>query len=141
MYLWIKALHVIAIISWMAGLLYLPRLFVYHCSVGPGDQSETFKMMERRLLRIIMHPAMILAWIAGIFLIIKGNFHDQFWLHAKLMLVFILTCVHIYFSYLVRIFATDQNNHPQSFFRMINEIPTLLMIGIVILVIVKPFPD
>jgi putative membrane protein len=139
MYLWIKALHVIAIVAWMAGLLYLPRLFVYHSAVGPGAQADTFKIMERRLLNIITTPAMIVAWIAGITLIVTGNFHNQIWLHAKLSLVVILTGVHIYFWYLVRAFARDESAHSQRFFRMLNEIPTLLMIGIVVLVIVKPF--
>jgi putative membrane protein len=139
MYLWIKALHVIAIIAWMAGLLYLPRLFVYHCTVGPGAQADLFKVMERRLLNVITTPAMIAAWIAGIILIVTGNFQNQIWLHAKLSLVIILTGVHIYFWHLVKLFARDQRVHSQRFFRILNEIPTLLMIGIVVLVIVKPF--
>ena len=139
MYLWIKAIHVIAIISWMAGLLYLPRLFVYHSAVGPGPQSETFKTMERRLLWIIMTPAMALAWIAGLILIVEGNLLHQAWLHAKLALVLALTGIHFYFAHLTRLFARDKNPHSQRFYRMFNEAPTLLMIGIVILVIVKPF--
>jgi putative membrane protein len=139
MYLWIKALHVVAIIAWMAGLLYLPRLFVYHSTVGPGPQSETFKIMERRLLRIIMTPAMIAAWVAGLILIAHGNLLDQGWLHAKLAMVVALTGLHIYFAHLVRLFARDENPHSQRFYRFINEAPTLLMIGIVVLVVVKPF--
>jgi putative membrane protein len=139
MYLWVKALHVIAIIAWMAGLLYLPRLFVYHSSVGPGAQSEIFKVMERRLSKFIMTPAMVAAWVAGIILIVSGNFQHQIWLHVKISLVIVLTFLHLYFVYLVRIFAADGNRHPQRFFRMINEVPTLIMIAVVILVIVKPF--
>jgi putative membrane protein len=139
MYLWIKALHVIAIISWMAGLLYLPRLFVYHSAVGPGPQSETFKVMERRLLRFIMTPAMSVAWIAGLVLIVDGKWGASGWLHAKLALVIALTGLHIYFSYLSRRFARDQNAHSHRFYRMINEAPTVLMIVIVVLVVVKPF--
>ena len=139
MYLWVKALHVIAIISWMAGLLYLLRLFVYHSGVGPGAPSEIFKVMEKKLLWFIMTPAMTIAWISGIILISEGNFHHQIWFHTKLSLVVILTVVHIYFSYLVRVFAKDRNTRSQRFFRVINEVPTLIMIGVVILVIVKPF--
>lgn len=139
MYLWIKALHVIAIIAWMAGLLYLPRLFVYHCGVGPGPQSETFKIMERRLLRFIMMPSMAVAWIAGLLLIVEGKWGASGWLHAKLALVVGLTGLHIYFGYLTRRFERDENRHSQRFYRFLNEAPTLLMIVIVILVVVKPF--
>lgn len=139
MYLWIKALHVIAVIAWMAGLLYLPRLFVYHSQVGPGAQSETFKTMERRLLSIIMAPAMIVTWAAGLALIWLGEWHGSGWLHAKLALVTGLTVVHFYFGVAARRFARDENRRPARFFRMFNEIPTILMIAIVILVVVKPF--
>jgi putative membrane protein len=139
MYLWIKALHVIAVISWMAGLLYLPRLFVYHSQVGPGAQSETFKTMERKLLYYIMAPAMIAAWVAGLSLIALGDWRAAPWLHAKLALVAILTGLHFYCGALQRAFARDANRHSARFFRFFNEAPTLLMIGIVILVVVKPF--
>jgi putative membrane protein len=139
MYLWIKALHLIAVISWMAGLLYLPRLFVYHSAVGPGAQSETFKTMERRLYRYIMTPAMVVAWIAGLILIVEGNLLQQAWLHAKLALVSVLTGLHFYFGRLMGLLARDANPHSQRFYRIINEAPTLLMIGAVILVVVKPF--
>jgi putative membrane protein len=141
-YLWIKALHVISVIAWMAAQLYLPRLFVYHCEAPVGSpQSETFKVMERRLLKAIMNPAMIATWIFGIAMIalnpdlLKG----QGWLHAKLTLVLILSGVHGVLSKYVRLFANDANTKPQKFFRILNEVPTLLMIGIVILVIVRPF--
>jgi protoporphyrinogen IX oxidase len=139
MYLWIKALHVIAVISWMAGLLYLPRLFVYHTEVGQGAPSQLFKKMERRLALYIMAPAMIVSWLAGLALIYFGSFHGAGWLHAKLALVVILTGVHFYFGVTQRAFERDENHRPAKFFRFVNEVPTLLMIGIVVLVIVKPF--
>jgi putative membrane protein len=139
MYLWIKAAHVIAVISWMAGLLYLPRLFVYHSQVGPGAQSELFKKMEGRLLRYIMAPAMIVAWIAGLWLIVDGGWQKSGWLHAKLALVGVLTGVHFYYRALAGVFARDANAHSTRFFRILNEVPTALMVGIVILVVVKPF--
>jgi putative membrane protein len=139
MYLWIKALHVIAVISWMAGLLYLPRLFVYHSQLGPGPQSETFKLMERKLYRFIMTPAMSVAWIAGIRLATEGDNLQSGWFHAKLLLVVILTAAHVYDGILVRSFAQDHNPHSGRYYRYLNEVPTLLMIGIVILAVVKPF--
>jgi protoporphyrinogen IX oxidase len=140
MYEWIKALHVIAVISWMAGMLYLPRLFVYHCEAEIGSrQSETFKVMERRLLRAIINPAMIVTWLAGIYLAWAGNWYLSGWFHAKLLLVLVLSGVHGFFSRCVRAFAADQNPHSQKFYRIINEVPTVLMIAIVVLVIFKPF--
>lgn len=141
-YLWIKALHVISVIAWMAGMLYLPRLFVYHCEAPAGTvQSETFKVMERRLLKAIINPAMISAWLCGGAMIalnpdlLKG----QGWLHAKLALVIALSGVHGMLSKHVRLFAQDANTKPQKYFRILNEVPTLLMIVIVIMVIVRPF--
>ena len=140
MYDWIKALHVIAVIAWMAGMLYLPRLFVYHCqSVAGSAQSETFKIMERRLLKAIMTPAMIVTWLAGIWLIWRGGWMSAGWLHGKLALVILLSGVHGYFAVRVRDFAADRNTKSEKFYRVINEVPTLLMIGAVILVVVKPF--
>jgi protoporphyrinogen IX oxidase len=140
MYEWIKALHVIAVISWMAGMLYLPRLFVYHCEAEIGSkQSETFKVMERRLLKAIINPAMIVTWLAGIYLVWAGSWYRAPWLHTKLLLVLILSGVHGFFVRWVRAFAADKNPHRQKFYRIINEVPTVLMIGIVVLVIVKPF--
>jgi protoporphyrinogen IX oxidase len=141
MYLWLKSLHVIAVMSWMAGLLYLPRLMVYHCDAAKGSElSETLKVMERRLLVYIMRPAMIVSWILGLWMIfgylgLKGNI----WLHFKLLFVVLLTVCHAFLAVRVKDFAMDQNTRPQRYFRIINEVPTLLMIGIVILVIVKPF--
>ncbi len=141
-HLWIKALHVIAIIAWMAGLLYLPRLFVYHCETVPGSgESERFKTMERRLLRAIMNPAMIAAYVFGVLLLLTPGVVDwaQGWIHAKLALVIALTAMHALFARWRRDFAADANRHPARTFRIANEVPTLLMIGIVILVIVRPF--
>ena len=140
MYEWIKALHIIAVISWMAGMLYLPRLFVYHCEAeGGSKQSETFKLMERRLLKAIINPAMIVTWLAGLFLAWSGHWFSSSWLHAKLALVIILSGVHGFFSRWVKDFAADRNTLSQKFYRIINEVPTVLMILIVILVVVKPF--
>ena len=140
MYEWIKALHVIAVIAWMAGLLYLPRLFVYHSETEIGSkQSETFKVMERRLLKAIINPAMIVTWLAGLYLASAGHWFSAGWLHGKLLLVLILSGVHGFFARCVKDFATDRNARSKGFYRLINEVPTILMIGIVILVVVKPF--
>ena len=140
MYEWIKALHVIAVISWMAGMLYLPRLFVYHCAAEPGSkQSETFKVMERRLLKAIINPAMIVAWLAGLYLAWTGHWYTSPWFHTKFLLVLLLSGVHGAFSRMVKDFAADRNTRSQKLYRILNEIPTVLMIFIVILVIVKPF--
>ena len=140
LYLWLKAFHVITVIAWMAGMLYLPRLFVYHCEAEAGSrQSETFKVMERRLLRAIINPAMVATWVLGLWLTFDGGFLKAGWLHGKLVLVLILSGIHGFLSRAVRDFAADRNARSQRFYRIINEIPTVLMIGIVILVIVKPF--
>jgi putative membrane protein len=139
MYLWLKALHVLAIISWMAGLLYLPRLFVYHCGAEAGSvQSETFKVMERRLLKAIMTPAMIVAWVSGLWLAKEAGFFRAPWFHLKLSFVVALTLTHIHFWRMQRLFERDANRHPSRYFRIWNEIPTLLMIFIVGIVIIKP---
>jgi putative membrane protein len=139
-YEWIKALHIIAVIAWMAGMLYLPRLFVYHSEAETGSkQSETFKVMERRLLRAIINPAMLVTWLAGIYLAWVGHWLAAGWLHGKLLLVLVLSGVHGFFARCVRDFAADRNQRSQRFYRFINEVPTVLMIGIVILVVVKPF--
>ena len=140
LYPWLKALHVIAAISWMAGMLYLPLLFVYHCEAKAGSvQSETFKVMERRLLRAIMTPAMAVTWIVGLWLVWDGGFLRDGWLHAKLALVVLMSGAHGMLARHTRDFAADRNRHSQKYYRIINEVPTVLMIGIVILVIVKPF--
>ena len=140
MYEWLKALHIISVIAWMAGMLYLPRLFVYHCAAEPGSvQSETFKVMERRLMRAIINPAMIATWVFGIWLVWQGGWLSATWLHAKLALVILMSGVHGMLSRYRRDFAADQNRHSEKFYRIINEVPTLLMIGIVLLVVIKPF--
>lgn len=140
-YLLIKALHVISIISWMAGLLYLPRLFVYHTQVEVGSEaSEKFKVMERRLLRAIMTPAMIASWLFGLLILATGVIDlTGGWLHAKILLVVLLTIAHMAMASWRRAFAEDRNRRPERFFRFANEVPTLLMVGIVLLVILKPF--
>jgi putative membrane protein len=138
-YLWIKALHVIAVIAWMAGLLYLPRLFVYHADAPVGSKlSETLKVMERRLLRAIMNPAMGAVYVFGGLMLWVQDWH-QHWLHGKLLLVVVLTVVHHLYAVWCKDFAADRNTRPARFYRIWNEVPTLAMIAIVILVIVKPF--
>jgi putative membrane protein len=140
MYEWIKALHVIAVIAWMAGMLYLPRLLVYHCDAEIGSkQSETFKVMERRLLRAIIDPAMAVTWLAGLYLAWTGHWFSAGWLHGKLLLVIAMSGMHGFLARCVKDFAADRNLRSQRFYRLINEVPTVLMIGIVILVVVKPF--
>ena len=140
MYEWAKALHVIAVIAWMAGMLYLPRLFVYHSVTEPGSpQSETFKVMERRLLRAIINPAMIATWVLGLGLAYEGGWFGFHWLQAKLVLVLAMSGVHGWLARWVRDFAADRNRNSQKFYRVINEVPTILMIAIVILAVVKPF--
>ena len=137
--LWIKALHVVSVIAWMAGLLYLPRLFVYHCDAEKGSQlSETFKVMERRLLRFIMNPAMVVVWVTGLYLAwVQGMVNDR-WLWAKFALVVALTGYHHALGAWRKDFAEDWNTRNARLYRLMNEVPTLLMIGIVVLVIVKP---
>ena len=137
---WIKAFHVIAVIAWMAGMLYLPRLFVYHCAAEIGSvQSETFKLMERRLLKVIINPAMIAVWLTGPLLAYGFGDFSAGWLHGKLLLVIAMSGMHGFLARYVKDFATDRNTRSQRFYRIINEVPTLLMIGIVVLVVVKPF--
>lgn len=140
LYDWMRAVHVVAIIAWMAGMLYLPRLFVYHSGVPAGSaQSETFKVMERRLLRAIINPAMMVAWSFGLWLAWEGFRFSGGWLHAKLTAVVALSALHGFLSGAVRRFAEDRNEKPARYWRIVNEVPTLLMIVIVVLVIVKPF--
>ena len=140
MYAWVLALHVISIISWMAGLLYLPRLFVYHVDAAPGSElSEMFKTMERRLLRAIMTPAMIASWVFGVWLVVLTDAHSEIWFHIKLVLIVLLSASHMAMAKWRKEFASDQNTRSARFYRITNEIPTILMIAIVILVIVKPF--
>jgi len=139
-YLWAKAFHIIAVIAWMAGMLYLPRLFVYHAEAGIGSpQSETFKIMEGRLLRVIINPAMTITWVLGLWLAWKGFSFSGGWLHLKILLVIAMSGLHGYFSKAVRLFAEDRNEKSARHWRIMNEAPTVLMIVIVILVVVKPF--
>ena len=140
--LYVKAFHLIAIIAWMAGLLYLPRLFVYHAQSKPGsEQSETFKLMERRLLRYITTPAMIASWAFGLVLAFSGaiDWSRDGWFHLKLALVLALSAYHGLLAKWTKDFALDRNRHPARFYRIANEVPTLLMIFIVILAVVRPF--
>ena len=140
MYRWLLAFHIIAIIAWMAGMLYLPRLFVYHCDAEPGSrQSETFKVMERRLLKAIINPAMVASWALGLWLAWSGGWYASGWLQAKVVLVLLMSGLHGFLARWVREFAADQNRHSVRFYRIINEVPTILLIGIVILAVVKPF--
>jgi putative membrane protein len=128
------------VIAFMAGMLYLPRLFVYHAASEPGSQqSETFKVMERRLLKAILNPAIILVWLTGPWLAYQSGYYQSPWLWAKFALVLLLSGMHGFFARTVKIFAADKNSRSPRFYRFINEVPTLLLIAIVILVVVKPF--
>jgi putative membrane protein len=139
-YLWVKAAHILAVIAWMAGFLYLPRLYVYHCQAEPGSvQSETFKVMERRLLRGIMNPSMILAWILGLMLMVNIEAWEGGWFHAKATMLVILTVLHMMTARWRKDFEADANRHSERFYRIMNEVPAVLMVGIVIMAVVKPF--
>ena len=140
-YSYIRAFHVIAMVAWMAGLFYLPRLFVYHTGAKPGSEmSETFKVMERRLLGVIMNPAMIVTWSLGLILMfVFIDWRTAYWLHAKLVLVILLTVFHMMLARWRKDFAADRNQRSEGFYRAVNEVPTLLLIFIVVLVVVKPF--
>ncbi len=138
--LWIKAFHVISVIAWMAGMFYLPRLFLYHTETVAGSaESGRFKIMERRLLRVIITPAMIATWLFGLTLAWLTGVYDEHWFQAKVALVLIMTGLHGYLAGRVRAFAQDRNDKPARFYRILNEVPPLLMVFIVILVIVQPF--
>lgn len=139
-YLWLKALHVISIIAWMAGLVYLPRLFVYHTMQKAGsDASETFKTMERKLLKMIMTPSMISSWIFGLIVAVQIDAFSDPWFHVKLLMVVGMTAFHMMLGKWRKDFEADQNEKTERFYRLVNEVPTVLMIIIVIMVIVKPF--
>jgi putative membrane protein len=139
-YLWFKSLHVMSIIAWMAGLFYLPRLFIYHTMKEAGsDASETFKVMERKLLKIIMTPAMVSSWLFGLLVAWQASLFTDGWFHVKLLLVIGMTVFHFMLDKWRKDFEADQNQKSEKFYRIANEVPTLLMIIIVILVIVKPF--
>ena len=143
-YLLFKSIHLIAVISWMAGLLYLPRIFVYHSDAVKNNKSKdlisTFKIMERRLFIYIMNPAMILSWILGIFLIYLIGFENfnTLWLKLKLLLVILLTIYHFFLFYCLKKFTENTNSYSSKFYRIINEIPTILLILIILIVVFKP---
>jgi protoporphyrinogen IX oxidase len=140
LYPWFKAFHVIAVMSWMAGMLYLPRLFVYHCGAEKGSrQSETFKVMERRLLRGIINPAMVMSWALGLWIVYDGGWISAHWLHVKLLLVVALSAVHGLLARWTNDFAADRNRHSERFYRIVNEVPAVPMVGIVIMAVIKPF--
>lgn len=140
-YLWIKALHIISIIAWMAGMLYLPRLFVYHAEAEKGSElSETLKVMERKLLRIIMNPAFSLAWVFGIAMMVANpDLFQQGWFHVKLTAVILMSVYHHVLARWRKKFAADENTRPHGFYRKMNEVPTVLMIIIVLMAVPKPF--
>lgn len=140
-YLYLKAAHIIAMVAWMAGIFYLPRLYVYHVGAPVGSEmSETFKLMERRLLRVIINPAMIATWVIGLILMFGYlDWRSAGWMHAKLTLVILLTIFHVMLARWRKDFEADRNSRTERFYRIANEVPTLLLILIVILAIVKPF--
>ena len=139
-YPWLKALHIVAMVAWMAGIFYLPRLLVYHAGSKRGsEQSETFKVMEGRLFRVIMNPAMIATWVLGLSLAAIGDWWTAHWFEAKIALVVLLTFFHMWLGARVRDFALDANRHAARTYRIVNELPTLLVLAIVILAVVKPF--
>lgn len=140
LYSWLKTLHILALISWMAAMLYLPRLMVYHAEAPVGSAtSETFKVMERRLLKGIATPAMIATWVFGLWLAHQGGFFSSGWLHAKLALVLVLSGIHGFLAGAVRKFAEDRNTRSARTWRILNEVPAVLLVFIVILVVFKPF--
>ena len=138
-YLWLKAAHLVSVIAWMAGMLYLPRLFVYHCKAVPGGElSDTLKVMERRLLKAIMTPAMVATWVFGMWLAGEGQWWKAPWLHGKLLLVVAMTVMHGYLARAQRRFAADERPGGEGYWRLMNEVPTVLMIAIVLFVVIKP---
>lgn len=139
-YLWFKALHIISMVAWMAGMFYLPRLYVYHTRVAKGSEADQlFQTMERKLLRVIINPAMVLTIVFGVCLILSNMaVLQQGWLHAKFLLVFLLIGFHGFLAKTRKDFAAGRNRRSEKFYRLINEIPTILLIGIVILAVIKP---
>ena len=140
LYLWLKSLHIFMVVAWMAGMLYLPRLFVYHADAAVGSkESETFKVMERRLLRGIMNPAMIVVWIVGLWMAVSGGWMVAGWMHAKLALVLVMSAVHGFYSKWRKDFEADRNTRSASYYRIWNEVPAVILIAIIVLVVIKPF--
>ena len=140
LYPWFKAVHVVAIVIWMAGMFYLPQLFIHHCEAEIGTrQAQAFKLMEQRLLTVIINPAMVVSWALGLWLVGNGGWMWAGWLQAKVVLVLLLSGVHGYFVRWVNDFDRDENRHSQRFYRAVKELPTILMIATVVLAVVKPF--
>ena len=140
MYEWVKAFHIMAVIAWMAGMLYLPRLFVYHAEAEVGSkQSETFKVMERRLLRGIINPSMIVVWLLGLWMAWEAPWYDELWLQLKVVCVLIMSALHGFLSRCMKDFSADRNMRSVKFYRIINEVPAVLIVLIVLLVVLKPF--
>lgn len=141
LYLWLKALHIIFVVTWFAGLFYLPRLFIYHATTAEHEGRERFKLMQRKLYRVIMNPSMVLALLFGIWLLIESwqAYSTQWWIWLKLALVILLVGYHHYCLRIMRHFEKDQLLHSEKFLRLFNELPALVLIGAVILVVVKPF--
>ncbi|MFK7866746.1 MAG: protoporphyrinogen oxidase HemJ [Alphaproteobacteria bacterium] len=145
LYEWLKILHLFSVFAWMAGLFYLPRLFVYHVAAAPTGSDPnpgtdmTLQIMERRLLRAIMNPAMIGTWVFGLWLMVEGGFYKSGWMHAKLSLIVILTISHMVMARHRKQFAANSNQKSDKYFRILNEVPTIILIFILILVILKPF--
>ncbi len=140
MYEWAKAVHIIAVIAWMAGMLYLPRLFVYHAEAEVGSkQSETFKVMECRLLRGIINPSMVVVWVLGLWMAWEAPWYDELWLQLKFLCVLIMSALHGFFTRWMKDFAADKNTRSPKFYRIINEVPAVLIVCIVLLVVLKPF--
>jgi putative membrane protein len=139
--LWIKSLHIIALITWFAGLFYLPRLFVYHAMTTDSIGNERFKIMERKLYRGIMMPGMIMTIIFGAWLLLRYDrmYLNMYWLHIKLILVATLLIFHFYCGHIITVFKNDSNTHSHKFYRWLNEYPTVVLIAVVILTVVKPF--
>jgi putative membrane protein len=136
----LKSFHIVAMVAWMAGMLYLPRLFVYHAEAEHGSrESATFKTMERRLLKVIMNPAMAVTWIFGLVLASTGGFFGETWLNLKILMVIVLSALHGFLARMAKDFAADRNTRPAGFYRIINEVPAVILFVIVLLVVIKPF--
>lgn len=140
-YILIKSLHIISMVAWMAGLFYLPRLYVYHCDAKSKEMDETFQVMERKLLRYIMNPAMILTWVFGLWMVFLNIEYlmSAGWFHVKFLLVFILSGFHGMLAKYRKDFAAGTNTKTHKFYRLINEVPTVILVVVVILAVVKPF--
>jgi putative membrane protein len=139
MYLVVKSIHIIAVISWMAGMLYLPRLFVYHSGlIFTSSEARLFELMEYRLMRFIMFPALGVVWLSGLYLVVAGSFMGDAWMQWKFLIVIGMSATHSYFSVLRKKFVLGKNDKSQKFFRWLNELPTVLMVVIVFLVVMKP---